>query len=79
MRAGDRLLTSFVPHHGWQPLAGLGDEAGYRRDPDPYAFLYLTVRVGARLVHVVYRNTMVTPERVLEAAVLAAREVLAKL
>ncbi|MFC7247199.1 hypothetical protein ACFQO7_32395 [Catellatospora aurea] len=60
-------------------LDGLGDQAGYWSELGPAGRIYLTVRVGARLVHVQYRNTMVGPERSREAAVLAAREVLAKL
>ncbi|WP_144128008.1 hypothetical protein [Catellatospora sichuanensis] len=78
-RAHDHFITSFVLNRERHLLDGLGDEAGYWRERDPSGHLYLTVRVGARLVHVQYRNTMVAPERVLEAAVLAAREVLAKL
>jgi hypothetical protein len=60
-------------------LDGLGDQAGYWSELGPAGRIYLTVRMGARLVHVQYRNTMVGPERSREAAVLAAREVLAKL
>ncbi|GIF95425.1 hypothetical protein [Catellatospora citrea] len=77
--ARDRFVGSFVLNRERRLLDGLGDEAGYWRELSPTGSVYVTVRVGARLVHVVYRNTMVTPERVLEAAVLAAREVLARL
>ncbi|GAB4053349.1 hypothetical protein GCM10028775_38460 [Catellatospora paridis] len=78
-RAHRHFVGSFVLNRDRFLLDGLGDEAGYWSELGPAGRLYLTVRAGTRLVHVQYRNTMVGPERSREAAVLAAREVLAKL
>ncbi|MFD0593723.1 hypothetical protein ACFQZ4_15525 [Catellatospora coxensis] len=78
-RARRHFNRQFAANRERFPLDGLGEQAGYWSELGPAGRIYLTVRVGARLVHVQYRNTMVGPERSREAAVLAAREVLAKL
>lgn len=79
IRARRTFHGQFVANRERFPLDGLGEQAGYWSELGPAGRIHLTVRVGARLVHVQYRNTMVDPERSREAAVLAAREVLAKL
>lgn len=76
---GERLSDASVSNREWHPLPALGDGAGRWSETGPYGAVYLFAGSGTRLVHVYYRNTGVSPQQRVEAATLAAREVLATL